>query len=61
MANEISAEVVYLTVGPEYDGGELIRRADLPTDAIRTAFDVDGEHVDDGEPGHSYPVWSVER
>lgn len=53
-------EVVYLTVGPEYEDGELVRRADAPNDAFRAAIDMDGADVG-GRPGVKYEVWAVER
>jgi len=53
-------ELIYLTIGPEYDDGELLRRADAPNDAFRASFDMRGEDVG-GTAGEQYEVWAVER
>lgn len=53
-------DLVYLTVEPD-DGGELVRRADLPADATRASFDVEGEQVENGEPGRTYEVFVIAR
>lgn len=53
-------ELVYLTVGPDYEHGELGRRADVPDDAFITAIVMDGADID-GTPGQQYEVWAVER
>lgn len=58
--NEQSEDMVYLTVGPEYDDGELIPRAQMPNDSFQTAFTVQGDDVD-GVAGRTYEVWAVER
>ena len=58
--SESSEDVVWLTVGPEYDDGELISRMTLPNDAIRAAIEIDGSHLEDGET-RMYEVWTIER
>jgi hypothetical protein len=59
--SEQSEDLVYLMVGPEYDGGELVTRGEAPNDAFRLAMDVDGADIDGGEPGRMYECWGVER
>ena len=51
---------MWLTVGPEYDDGELISRMRLPDDAIRAALETDGSHLEGGED-RMYEVWTIER
>ena len=53
-------EKVYLTVGHEHDAGELVRRADLPNDAIQSALQVNGEDIAGAVLG-KYEVHTVER
>ena len=48
--SEQSEDDVYLRVGPEYDENLLMKRRELPNDAIRAAFDIEGVEV-----------WTVER
>lgn len=59
--SEQSEDMVYLEVGPEYEGGELIARAEAPNDAFRLSYDIDGANIDGGEPGRMYECWGVER
>lgn len=58
--SEQSEDMVYLTVGPEYDDGELIPRAQMPNDAFPAAGTVKGDDVE-GVAGKTYEVWAVER
>ena len=58
--SEPNEDMVWLTVGPEYDDGELISRMKLPDDAIRAALEIDGSHLEGGED-RMYEVWTIER
>lgn len=58
--SEPNEDLVWLTVGPEYDGGELISRTRLPNDAVRASLDVDGSGLVAAE-NRMYEVWTVER
>jgi hypothetical protein len=58
--SQSSEDVVWLTVGPEYDDGEFISRMRMPDDAIRAALEIDGSHVEGGE-ARMYEVWTIER
>ena len=58
--SEPNEDMVWLTVGPEYDDGELISRMRLPDDAIRAALEIDGSHLEGGED-RMYEVWTIER
>lgn len=58
--SEQSEEMVWFTVGPEYDNGELIPRAQMPDDAFQTAFTVQGDDIE-GIAGQPYEVWAVEQ
>lgn len=58
--SEQSEDMVWLTVGPEYDDGELIPRSQMPDDAFRAAFTVKGDDIE-GVAGQTYEVWAVER
>lgn len=53
-------EAVYLTVGPEYNNGELVRRADLPDDAMRAALQLDSGDIEGAAPS-MYDVHTVDR
>lgn len=59
--SEQSEELVWLTVGPEYDDGELVARGDAPNDAFKTALTIAGEDATGGRPGQTYEVWAIER
>lgn len=52
--------LVFLDVAPDLDGGELMRRGDVPTDAYATGLLVDGAECG-GEAGVSYEVWLIDR
>jgi len=58
--NELNQDVVWITVGPDYDDGELISRTKLPSDALRSALTIDGSHLEGGD-NRMYEVWTVER
>jgi len=53
-------DMVWLTVGPEYDNGDLISRMKLPDDALRSAVEIDGKHLEGGED-RMYEVWTIEQ
>ncbi len=59
-AEWVGDEMIVLTVGPDLEGGQLIRRADAPDDAYETSVTVRGDGIDGGEPGVEYEVWSVD-
>lgn len=58
--NESDEDQVWLTIGPEYDDGELISRMRLPNDALRAALEIDGTDLDGGQ-SRMYEVWTIER
>jgi hypothetical protein len=58
--NGSDGDRVWLTVGPEYNNGELISRMRLPDDAIRAALEIDGSRLEGGED-RMYEVWTIER
>lgn len=53
-------ELVYLSIGPDYDDGELILRKDLPSDALRGAGNVKIEDPATGEL-QWFEEWVVDR
>ncbi|GAA1732756.1 hypothetical protein [Microbacterium paludicola] len=53
-------DMVHLSFGPDYEDGELILRADLPSDALRGAGDVQMEDPATGER-RWFEVWVVDR
>lgn len=57
--SEQSEEAVWLTVGPEYDNGELIPRTRVPDEAFQTALTVQGDAIG-GVAGQAYEVWAIE-
>jgi len=52
-------DLVYISVGPDYDDGELIPRANLPSDALRSAVDIDGTNLEGGQ-ARMYEVYTIE-
>lgn len=58
--SESGEDVVWLSIGPEYENGELISRMRLPDDAIRAALEINGAHLEGGE-NQRYEVWTIER
>ena len=58
--SELDDEMVYLSIGPEYDDGEILPRAQLPTDALLSAVEIDGTNLEGGEP-RMYTVYTIER
>lgn len=58
--DDLSEDKVWLVVGPDYDGGEVISRMKLPDDAIRSSLSLDGSKVE-GAEDRMYEVWMVER
>lgn len=58
--SDSTEDIVWLTVGPEYDSGEFISRMRLPSDALRSALEIDGSKVEGGED-RMYEVFTIER
>ncbi|QIS40562.1 hypothetical protein GW571_14795 (plasmid) [Clavibacter capsici] len=58
--SESDGDLVWLSVGPAYEDGELISRMRLPNDALRSALEIDGAYLE-GAEARMYEVWTVER
>ena len=53
-------EFVFLSIGPAYDDGDVVRLSELPNDALPTAVRIEVT-VAEGEEPRFIPVYSVER
>ncbi|WP_316288720.1 hypothetical protein ABRP09_00430 (plasmid) [Clavibacter michiganensis] len=58
--SESDGDQVWLSVGPDYDAGELISRMRLPDDAFRCGLEIDGTDLE-GAEARMYEVWAIER
>ncbi len=53
-------DMVVLASGPYFEGGRLVRRAELPKEAYQSTVTVPGEGIEGGDADATYEVWSVD-